>query len=302
MIEFKSITIGDKELITSYTLPSQEQDCDLAFANLYSWQFMTDSAYALVGNQLVIRLNHPTEGHEYFLPFGSGNPETIIEELERMANRVGERLCLRGVTPEIQYILEQKYPSEFDYTEERDLFDYIYNRLDLMELHGKNYQPKRNHVNKFHKTYAFTCSPLTPEHIPACLAFEADWCKRHSFNECDMIRNERRALTTAFRHWEELSLSGIVIHIDGQIVAFTFGSPINRNTFGVHYEKADIAIDGSYAAINQLFASQIPEQYEFINREEDLGISGLRQAKLSYHPTLLLPKTRAVKKNKTAIL
>lgn len=295
MIEFKPITIGDRELITSYTLPSQEQDCDLSFANLYSWQFMTESAYALIGNQLVIRMKHPTEGHEYFMPFGS-NLKTVIEELEVVATAAGERLRLRGVSPDIQTALEKEFPSAFDYSEERDFFDYIYNRKDLVELRGKNYQPKRNHVNKFYKTYAFTDAPLTPRDIQECLAFEADWCRRHAFEESDMIRNERRALTTAFRHWDELPLSGWIIRIDGTIAAFAFGSPINHNTFGVHYEKADIAIDGSYAVINQLFASRIPEQYEFINREEDLGIPGLRQAKLSYHPARLLAKTVAVKR------
>ena len=293
MIAFKPITISDKELITSYTLPSREQDCDLAFANLYAWQFITESAYALFENQLVIRLKHPTEGHEYLLPFGSGYPETIIEELEATAHTAGERLWLRGINKEW---LDKKFPAGFEYTEDRNLCDYIYSRRDLVELHGKNYQPKRNHVNKFHKTYAFTSSPLTPEYIPECLAFELEWCKRHEICESDTIRNERQALTTAFRHWNDLALSGTVIHIDGQIVAFTFGSPINHHTFGVHFEKADISVDGSYAAINQVFASQIPEQYEYINREEDLGIPGLRQAKLSYHPTLLLPKTKAVKK------
>lgn len=299
MITFQPVTLSDKELITSYTLPSREQDCDLAFANLYAWQFMTESAYALFENQLVIRLKHPTAGHEYLLPCGSDNPEaaiTIIEALEATAQANGERLCLRGVNREIRERLDKKYPGGFEYTEDRNLCDYIYNRRDLVELHGKNYQPKRNHVNKFHKSYAFTSSPLTPEYIPECLAFELDWCKRHEICESDTIRNERQALTTAFRHWEELALSGTIIHIDGRLIAFTFGSPISHHTFGVHFEKADISVDGSYAAINQLFASQIPEQYEYINREEDLGIPGLRQAKLSYHPTLLLPKTRAVKK------
>ena len=88
----------------------------------------------------------------------------------------------------------------------------------------------------------------------------------------------------------------IIRSVDGKIAAFTFGAPISHNTFGVHYEKADINIDGIYSAINQEFASHLPEQYIYLNREEDLGIPGLRQAKLSYHPVLLLEKTKAIKR------
>lgn len=296
MNEFKPISIDDKELITSYTIPTAEQDCDLSFANLYSWHFMTESSYALIHNQLVIRFSHPEEGHEYFMPFGSGNPMPVIEELESMARKTGERLCLRGISPDIRNKLESYYPTLFDYSEDRDYFDYIYNRQDLAELKGKNYQPKRNHVNKFRKAYPFTYEPLTPELIPECVEFEASWCRRHGCDENENIRNERRALIEAFRQWDALGLTGAVIRIEGEVTAFTFGAPINHNTFGVHYEKADINIDGSYSAINQYFAAHLPEQYLYLNREEDLGIPGLRQAKLSYHPVKLLEKTRAVKR------
>ena len=169
-------------------------------------------------------------------------------------------------------------------------------RSDLAELKGKHYQPKRNHVNKFRKEYRYNYEPLTPDLIPVCLQFESEWCMKHGYIENENIRNERRALTYALHHFEELDLTGAVISVDGKIAAFTFGAPISHNTFGVHYEKADINIDGIYSAINQEFASHLPEQYIYLNREEDLGIPGLRQAKLSYHPVLLLEKTKAIKR------
>lgn len=295
MTEFKPITIQDKELITSYILPANEQDCDLSFANLCSWQFMTESSYAMIHNQLVIRFTNPDGGYEYFLPFGDGSMLPVIDELEEYARATGEPLCLRGVVPEMREKLEQYIPTLFEYTGDRDYYDYIYNRQDLAELKGKHYQPKRNHVNKFRKEYAFTYEPLTDAVIPECLQFEAEWCMKHGYIENENIRNERRALTFAFRHFDELDLCGAVIRIGGKIVAFTFGAPINHNTFGVHYEKADISIDGVYSAINQHFAASLPEQYIYLNREEDLGIPGLRQAKLSYHPVKLLEKTKATK-------
>lgn len=292
---FKPITLKDKEQITSYVFPSDNQDCDLAFANLCSWQFISESSYAVVRDRLVIRFAHPEWGHEYFMPFGEGDPMEVVRELDECARAVGERLCLRDVTPEFRGRLEADYPGRFVFTEDRDYSDYIYNRSDLAELKGNHYQPKRNHVNKFSKTYHADYGELMPDLFSECLDFEATWCSRHGYEENGNILNERRSLGFVFRHWEELGCEGAVIRIDGKIVAFTLGSPINHNTFGVHYEKADIATEGAYSAINHYFASRLPDQYLYVNREEDLGIPGLRQAKLSYHPTLLLSKMRAVK-------
>lgn len=296
MTEFKPITIQDKELITSYIIPANFPDCDLSFANLCSWHFITESSFAIIHQHLVIRFTTPEGNHEYFMPFGEGSLIAVIDELLTLAQDNNEPLCLRGITPDIQTKLEQYFPTLFEYSSDRDYSDYIYSRQDLTELKGKNYQPKRNHVNKFRKEYEFSYEPLTLDTIPECLQFEAEWCIKHGYIENENIRNERRALTFALHHFEELNLTGAIIRISGKLVAFTFGAPINHDTFGVHYEKADINIDGIYSAINQHFAAYLPEQYIYLNREEDLGIPGLRQAKLSYHPVILLEKIRAIRK------
>ncbi len=295
MISFQPITPNDKELITSYILPSGQQDCDLSFANLCSWHFMSESAFAVVDNRLILRFTNEDGQHEYFMPIGDGNLIPIVDKLSEQADAEKEPLILRGILPGTREILEQYYPTLFEYTANRDYFDYIYRRQDLAELKGKNYQPKRNHVNKFKKEYRFDFQPLTPELIPECLLFEAEWCMKHGCEENENIRNERQALTFALDHYNELPLSGAVIHVEGKIAAFTFGAPISHDTFGIHFEKADISLDGAYSIINQQFAASLPEQYLWLNREEDMGIPGLRQAKTSYHPAKLLEKCRAVK-------
>lgn len=296
MIAFKPITISDKSLLTPYLLNARERDCDFSFANLCSWHFMTESSYAFIDQQLVIRFLHPEGYHEYFMPMGQGNVVSVIGQLEECARMEQAPLCLRGSLPGMQEKLEQSCPTLFEYSTDRDYFDYIYLRQDLAELKGKHYQPKRNHVNKFNKEYQSVYEPLTPDVVPECLQFESEWCMKHGYIENENIKNERRALTFALHHFEELHLCGAIIRINGKMVAFTFGAPITNDTFGVHYEKADISIDGVYSAINQYFASHLPEQYVYLNREEDLGIPGLRQAKLSYHPAILLEKARAIKK------
>ena len=112
-------------------------------------------------------------------------------------------------------------------------------------------------------------------------------------NDCaenQALQDERRFMTAALQHMDQLDIQGGVLYVGGKIVAFTFGAPINQETFDTCVEKADTDIEGAYAMINYEFANHIPEQYVYINREEDLGLEGLRRAKLSYHPEILLEK------------
>jgi hypothetical protein len=119
---------------------------------------------------------------------------------------------------------------------------------------------------------------------------EAEWCKANDCDKQDGTGNERQAIVFALEHFEELGLSGGILYANDKIVAFTFGMPINKETFGVHVEKADTTVEGAYAMINFEFANHIPETFTYINREEDLGIEGLRKAKLSYQPETILEK------------
>ena len=134
--------------------------------------------------------------------------------------------------------------------------------------------------------------------MPQCLELERKWFKANNNDqEEEELCEERKALTYALLHASELGLIGGAIRIEGKIAAFSFGAPINHNTFGVHVEKADVAYEGAYTLINQAFAAHLPEQYVYVNREEDRGIPGLRQAKLSYHPAILLEKYTTLKKS-----
>ena len=176
------------------------------------------------------------------------------------------------------------------FTADRDYADYVYLRSDLATLSGKKFQAKRNHINKFKKTYNYEYTPITADRIRECLDLEAEWCKVNNCDQHEGTGNERRALIYALHNFDALGLTGGILHVEGKIAAFTFGMPINQDTFGVHVEKADTRIDGAYAMINYEFANHIPEQYIYINREEDLGIEGLRKAKLSYQPAIILEK------------
>lgn len=302
-LPFKPITLEDKAIITSFTLPSDYRNCDFSFANMCCWRFLYDSEYAVVDDFLLIRFwIEDKKRVAYMMPVGRadrdhGDLAHVLDLLEADSLEAGHPLCMLGISPDAKEELERALPGDFFYIPERDYFDYIYLRENLASLRGKKYQSKRNHINNFKKQYAYEYVPITPQLVPECLGLECKWYHdNHTEEDAEELTEERRALTYALHHFEALGLTGGAIRVEGELVAFTFGGPITHNTFDVQVEKADTRYDGAYALINQEFAAHLPEAYTYINREEDLGIEGLRRAKLSYNPTILLEKSAAIKK------
>lgn len=295
MLTFKDITPTDREIITQYTINSHHRNCDLSFSNLCSWRFLYHTQYAESDGFLLLKF-WTNQKLSYMMPVGKGDLRKILEVLIQDARQENDTLRMLGVCPAMRDELETVMPDRFSFVADRNYADYIYLRSDLTTLSGKKYQPKRNHLNKFRKTYSYQYLPITPELIPECIRLEAEWCKVNDCNQEDGTIYEREAIQYALKNFEALGLTGGTLLVDGKIVAFTYGMSINQDTFGVHVEKADTQIDGAYPMINYEFANHIPEQYTYINREEDLGIEGLRKAKLSYHPAILLEKSIALLK------
>lgn len=291
MIPFKDIELSDKDSILKYTIESDRRNCDLSFSNLCSWGLIYKTQYAIYKDFLLIRF---WSGGElaYMMPVGNGELKEVIKALILDARKQGQPFRMLGVCKGMQADLENILPGKFAYTTTRDSADYIYLRTDLATLKGKKFQSKRNFTNRFKREHPdYEYAPITTENIDECLKLEAEWCE---VNDCDQYEgtgNERRALTFALKNFDQIGLTGGLIRIGGKIVAFTFGMPINHDTFGVHVEKADSTVDGAYAIINMEFAQRVPEQYIYLNREEDLGVPGLRKAKLSYNPEILLEKS-----------
>lgn len=293
MIPFKDITLADKDTITSFTMKSDRRNCDLSFSNLCSWRFLYDTQFAVVDNFLVFKF-WAGEQLAYMMPVGTGDLKAVLWKLIEDARKENQHFCMLGVCSNMRADLEAILPEQFTFTEDRDYADYIYLRSDLSTLKGKKFQAKRNHINRFRNTYPdYEYTPITPDRIQECLDLEAEWCKVNNCDQQEGTGNERRALIYALHNFEALGLTGGILHVNAKIVAFTFGMPINHETFGVHVEKADTSIEGAYAMINYEFANRIPEQYIYINREEDLGLEGLRKAKLSYQPVTILEKYMA---------
>ena len=293
MLIFKPVTIKNKEDITAYTRSGNYMNCDFAFSNMCSWRFLYDSEFAIDEDFLFIRffIKHY---RVYMCPIGTGDLKQAFEKIKKDAAENDYQLRIFGVTSSGKNTIEQLFPGKFTITANRNYFDYIYLRDNLCSLKGKKYQPKRNHINKFKKNYAYRYQPITPDMIQECLKLEQKWIQsNHTEKDAESLKFENRSMVFALNNFEALDLTGGAIFVENEMVAFTYGSPINHYTFGIHVEKADIQFEGIFSVINQEFASHLPEQYLYINREEDLGLPGLRQSKLSYQPVIILEKNMA---------
>ena len=317
MIKFKDLSTSDRALIQRFTLYGERQNCDLSFSNLISWRFLYNTQFAVIDDYLVFRFH--TERHlAYMMPIpkpqvmedGSYRVKPcdecsvkVIRTIRDDSIAMGHPFLMLGVCNYMVDLIEQSFPDTFTIEPNRNFADYIYTRDKLINLSGKKLQSKRNHINKFKSLYPqYTYRPLTEDLIPQCLELEKQWRKvsKDDTDEQDLDESlsiELRSMTRAFHRWDRLGLTGGTIWVDDKLVAFTFGCPINQTTFDVCVEKADVNYEGSFSIINQEFVKHLPEQYCYINREEDMGNEGLRRAKLSYHPDILLEKNTVMGKH-----
>ena len=293
IISFKPITAADANLLRSYTMESKCMNCDMNVANLCSWQFLYHTEYAVVEGFLVLRF--VTDGHvTYMKPIGKGNLRSVLELLMVDARSLGDTFRMTCVCPCAQGLMEESMPGAFTYSVNRDRADYLYLREKLVTLSGKKLQPKRNHISKFKRTYPnYEYRTLTPDLVADCIRLGEEWCRTSDSREQRAMLAEQQMIAYALQHIDELHIVGGTLFVEGEMVAFTFGARINAETFDVCVEKADTRYEGAYAMINNEFVSRLPEDITYINREEDLGLEGLRKAKLSYQPDLILDKMTA---------
>lgn len=310
MIRFQDITIEDRELILGYTFWGEQQNCDLSFANMVGWRFLYGTQFAELDGCLVFRFW--VEHHlAYMMPvpkprlrqdgaYGVERCEEclagVVKALREDAVAMGHPFLMVGVGSDMSGLFERHFPGLFEIKPDRDYHDYIYERERLATLTGKKLQAKRNHVNKFKSLYPhYEYRELTADLMPQCLALEKRW-RAQSKGDADSeteghLLEELRFMFRTFHRWEALQLTGGALFVDGRMVAFTYGCPINHCTFDICVEKADMEYEGAFSVINQEFARHLPAHYTYINREEDLGEPGLRRAKLSYRPSQLLEKS-----------
>lgn len=290
-LQLKDLTISDKDILTPYLLSNKYGICDFSFSNIFMWRHTYKVDYAIHKDFLVI-LSSTFDGERcFFMPLGAGDPTAVIADMIAWSRERGQDFRMLGLTPEM--LAELGLGPDFA-VEPAEVWDYIYNSEDLITLKGKKFHGKRNHINKFDSLYNYEYTALEPGsgHIPLCLELLDAW---DADNAADpTIIAEDRAVREALGHFTELDLSGGCLFIDGRLCAFTMGQPLNRDIFVIHVEKALYEYEGIYAKINQLFAAHNCKDYPYINREEDMGVEGLRKSKMSYNPVRLLTKQAGI--------
>lgn len=281
MLEFKKTELSLMEKANSYLKRKNYFLCDYSFTDLFIWASVYGTRLAFDDDFMYIRTGRGNDIY-FAAPIGSGDYKKAIEKMARAAHAVNMPLKIHSIPKEIKERLEAERPEGFEFTCRRDMCNYIYSAESLMYLKGKRLHGKRNHINRFLKEYEgrWVYEPLTEENSGEVLDYQIKWCK----NGHEDVAAETNAVSLALENMKALGIKGGVLRLDGQIIGATLGSESFPDTFTVHIEKAEADIQGAYQMINQQFALHNFEGYRYINREEDLGIEGLRKAKLSYFP------------------
>ena len=289
MIKPKEITIDQKELFNSYFEKDKRLSQEICFSNLYMWKTGYNMKYDIVDGFLIIFAGYDPIGEYFHFPIGEGDKRKVILKLdEYMVEKYGSYSIRKLLKSDVEE-LEKLLPGLFETEENREFFDYVYRVEDLIKLKGKKYHSKKNHLNTFKNTYNYTYHRVTGENIRMCEECASKWILERN-HDPDM--EEYIAAKTMFEKFFELGLKGAFLTVDNEIVALTVGED-NFGTVIIHVEKANPAVKGAYAAINQMFLENEFSTLKYVNREEDLGIEGLRKAKLSYNPEILLEKITA---------
>lgn len=299
-IEWKTITLNEKELMRPYYEYEQSNSCEVSFANNYLWAPFYDVKYCIIEDMLVFltmktnwSVNMPMAKDDR----SAGNLKKVLLLLEEHFKEQDRDFCIQLVTKEKFRILEELFPGKYEIEFQRDVADYVYETAKMISLSGKKLHGKRNHIHKFEENNPnWSYEVLSKENLEECLAMAEEWKQRNLCGEKGEKHVEFCVARRALMEFEELGLKGGVLRDGAEIVAFTLGEELNRNMFVVHIEKAFAHVQGAYPMINQQFLKHEAAEYEYVNREDDAGAEGLRKAKLSYYPVFLQEKGTVTQK------
>ena len=297
--QIKPVTLADKELLDRYFVNNNSINSEYTFTNMFMWQESYNIRYAIIGGMLCIFAQHGSSAETVNFPLGEGDLKSVVETLIDYFNDLGQKPLIRLYRQEDIDRLNEAFPDKFIFTEDRASFDYVYKIADLIELSGKDYHAKKNHINRFLAKYPnYESIEITPENLHLCYDMFERWCEAKADSVAG-IDEQRLAVEKLFDNYTRLSVKGFGIIVDGKLIAFSIGEVLNKDkSFAViHLEHADTDYQGSFPLINQQFLVHQWSNFEYVNREEDMGLAGLRRAKKSYRPCLMVKKHIASLKN-----
>jgi hypothetical protein len=275
---FRPIELKDKHEFDSFLGKNPPQISEMTFTNLFCWRLSKGHEFAIHKGHLIVSFSD-NGIRKLYQPIGP-EPAKIIEEVLRASNHAFER---------VDRSIAERLLGKFKVLEDRSMADYVYRVSDMRDLPGDKYSQKRNFIKRFSACGPTACV-LDVSTARDFLDMQERWCDMRNCQANPEMNAEDIAVKECLNNFKALDVHGICIRVDGVMQAFAIGEKLNTNTFVEHFEKANTEFNGIYQYVAREFARSIPVGFEFLNREQDLGVEGLRKAKLSYHPALMVEK------------
>ena len=293
-MEFSELKIEDKELFDKY-INNEYDNCEAVFGNLFIWRNISNTRFALCDGALCVIYTKSNGRLASCYPFGEFDVKSVIEKLKNYFASKGQGLIMESVVNAPCEKIKNLYGDEVEILPDRSLFDYDYTSDSLINLSGKKLHSKRNHINKFLSLYEnFEYKKLERSMFDECLESVDKWLlEKYQPTDID-YKNEITVIKECFANYEKLGFVGGALFVNGKIAAFTIGEKYYKISCVVHIEKADTSIEGAYTAINNFYIKNEWQNIEFVNREEDMGLEGIRKAKLSYKPHHMVEKNTII--------
>ncbi|WP_234123463.1 DUF2156 domain-containing protein [Clostridium hydrogenum] len=292
MLEFKNITIEDKSIFDMYLKGYDFRTSEYSFTSLLIWRKGCDIQYCIYENALIIKKKDFKGKYHFMQPIGYNkeNLRKIVEKLKEYKEENNMDYLFKDVENSFLDDIKNIYGEKFDVENDIDNFDYIYQSEKLISLSGKKLHGKKNHYNNFIKNYNYNVKDFSePNVVKECIAAAEKWYDEN-YNGDSYLTYELEGIKEILSYFDTLNLKGLAVYIDNELAAFTIGEIVNNNMAIVHIEKGRKDVNGIYVFINKTFVERYFSGIEYINREQDLGIEGLRKAKMSYQPIKLEEK------------
>jgi len=279
--DFHRVSVDDKEVFQQHYAQYPPTHSGSLFSTIVSWNNYAHYHFCTVNNHLLLmhRIKNETQ---FRLPSGPFD-KNLVKQVLSLARKEESFHPVVFIERQQKETLLREFPG-LQMVEDRDSFDYVYRAADLAQLAGTPYAKIRNRLNQFQKKYHYTVEPLSAQNMDEAQAFLTRWCLWRDCESDELLENERKAILFAMAHFSLLGLSGLALRLNNQIEALAVFEQMNPDTAVVHFEKGSPDYDGIYKAINMETAKYLQQIVPFIDREEDMGLPGLRQAKMSYHP------------------
>ena len=297
------ITLEDRAVLEEFLHGFEYKTSGLTFTSLFMWKEINMFSWEIVGDYLCITGADNLDrdmGKPFMLPpltrTGFYEPEGLrktIAEAKRRFEEKGQVFNIMLIPKSLLEVISEAMPVEYRVLDDRANYDYLYDKQELIDLKGRAFHSKKNHLNYFLANYEYEYLPMLPSMADEAMDFVRAFNKRKNLedpHERELLAFEERAMQDTFLHLDSVVYMSGVIRINGKIEAISVGGHIGDQTVSVHIEKANVEFRGLYQAINNEFCKSMPAEIKYINREEDMGIPGLRKAKLSYNPIELIEK------------